>query len=383
MIGPGTIDGGHFPTKLLGEVVTFLDNLRKPITESDRDPGPIPYYGANGQQDSVAGWIFDEPLVLLAEDGGHFDNPSRGIAYQVDGKSWVNNHAHVLRAGPDIYTRWLARVLENYDVSRFLTGSTRAKLTKAGAAAIPIPVPPIDEQRRIATVLDAADALRSKRRHALAKLDTLTQAIFIDMFGDPFVNDRAWPVAPFDQLCPTHLGKMLDQKRQTGLDPRPYLRNTNVRWFGFDLDDVAYMDFDSGDRAKYRLETEDVMICEGGEPGRAAVWRGEVGECYFQKALHRGRPNPKLATSDFIVHLLARLAAGGGLLDHISTATIAHLTGQRLKAMNVIAPPVELQRRFGDLAHAVDEHRRRVARSARELEDLFSSLQWRAFGGEL
>lgn len=382
MIGPSAVSVGY-PTKPLGEVVEFLDHLRKPITASDREPGPFPYYGANGQQDSIADWLFDEPLVLLAEDGGHFDAPERGIAYRIEGKSWVNNHAHVLRAIGELDSRWLTRVLENYDVTQFLTGSTRAKLTKAGASRIPIPIPPIAEQRRIAAILDAADALRAKRRQAIVKLDTLTQAMFIDMFGDPLANERGWKRLAFEELCPSHLGKMLDQKQQTGMHVRPYLRNTNVRWFGFDLAELAAMDFDSVARKKYRLVDGDVLICEGGEPGRAAIWRGEIEECYFQKALHRGRPNPDLATPEFIVHLLKRLADRGGLVDHISTATIAHLTGKRLKTMQVIAPPIDLQQSFAIRAVAAEEQRDAVTASAADFDLLFSAIQQRAFRGDL
>ena len=88
---------GAYPTKRLEEVVEFLDSMRRPITESDRRAGPFPYYGANGLQGTIDEFIFDEPLVLLAEDGGHFGSPERGIAYRVYGKEWVNNHANVLR----------------------------------------------------------------------------------------------------------------------------------------------------------------------------------------------------------------------------------------------------------------------------------------------
>ena len=84
MISRETLRG--FPMKPLGEVAEFLDSRRRPITASERVPGPYPYYGANGQQDSVADYIFDEPLVLLAEDGGPFDQPDRGIAYAIEGK---------------------------------------------------------------------------------------------------------------------------------------------------------------------------------------------------------------------------------------------------------------------------------------------------------
>ena len=86
-----------FPIKRLVEVVEFLDSQRRPVTASDRRAGPYPYYGANGQQGTIDHFIFDEPLVLLAEDGGHFGESERGIAYRISGKTWVNNHAHVLR----------------------------------------------------------------------------------------------------------------------------------------------------------------------------------------------------------------------------------------------------------------------------------------------
>ena len=129
-------------------------------------PRRYPYYGANGQQGTIANFIFDEPLVLLAEDGGHFENPDRGIAYRISGKTWVNNHAHVLRPKADIDLAYLCRVLENYDVTPFVTGTTRGKLTKGGASEIPIPLPPLHEQRRIAAILDKAD-----RRHAASTED--------------------------------------------------------------------------------------------------------------------------------------------------------------------------------------------------------------------
>src|ERR1019366_3418123 len=180
----------------LGDFVEFLDSKRCPVTESERRSGPYPYYGANGLQGTIDEYIFDEPLVLLAEDGGHFDDPGRGIAYRISGKTWVNNHAHVLRPGPNLDIAFLCRVLENYNVTPFVTGTTRGKLTQAGASEIVIPVPPLAEQRRVAELLDRAEALRAKRRAALAQLDTLTQSIFLDLFGDPTTNPKGWPIRP-------------------------------------------------------------------------------------------------------------------------------------------------------------------------------------------
>jgi type I restriction enzyme, S subunit len=322
---------GAYPIKRLGEVVEFLDSMRRPVTESERRTGPYPYYGANGQQGTIDDYIFDEPLVLLAEDGGHFETPERGIAYRISGRTWVNNHAHVLRTNGTVDLGFLCRVLENYDVTPFVTGTTRGKLTKAAASEIAIPVPPLAEQRRIAEVLDRAEALRAKRRAAIAQLDTLTQAIFLDLFGDPATNSKGWKIRAFSDVCETRLGKMLDQKQQTGNHLRPYLRNANVQWFRFDLSEVFEMDFNSDAREVFRLKVGDLLICEGGEPGRAAIWRGEIAECYYQKALHRGRPNTEFSASDYLTWwwLLWFLAHRGGLGDHVTSATIAHLTGEK------------------------------------------------------
>ena len=121
-------------------------------------------------------------------------------------KTWVNNHAHVLRPRDHAQLRYLVRVLENYDVTPWITGSTRAKLTKAGAFKIQIPLPLLAEQKRIAGILDAADALRAKRRQALGELHTLLQSIFLDMFGDPVTNPMGWDAPPLADCCKTGTG---------------------------------------------------------------------------------------------------------------------------------------------------------------------------------
>ena len=173
-----------WPQKPLEDVADFLDHLRRPITARDRKTGPYPYYGANGQQDSVAEYIFDEPLILLAEDGGYFSDPDRTIAYQVEGKCWVNNHAHVLRPKEGVDIRFLCRQLEKYDVTKFINGATRQKLNKRNALKISIALPPLAEQKRIAAILDNADAIRRKRQAAIKLADDFIRALFLDMYAD-------------------------------------------------------------------------------------------------------------------------------------------------------------------------------------------------------
>jgi type I restriction enzyme S subunit len=133
-----------------------LDSRRKPITKSNRIPGPIPYYGASGVLDYVDGFLFDEKLVLLGEDGAKWQSGDRS-AFIIDGKSWVNNHAHALRPMPDKLTHeWLTYFLISTDLSEYITGVTVPKLNQERMRTIPIPLPPLDEQKRIVAKLNEA-----------------------------------------------------------------------------------------------------------------------------------------------------------------------------------------------------------------------------------
>lgn len=139
----------------------ILDNQRKPLNESERNlmRGNIPYYGANGVVDYVNEFLFDDDLILIAEDGGYFDEfQTRPIAYKVKGKAWINNHAHVLKAKNGYYQDYLFYCLEHKNILIWLNGGTRAKLNKGDLEKLPIQIATHPEQKAIAQVLSTADA---------------------------------------------------------------------------------------------------------------------------------------------------------------------------------------------------------------------------------
>jgi type I restriction enzyme S subunit len=263
------------------------------------------------------------------------------------------------------------------------TGSTFKQIKREDIGNLGIQLPPIAEQRRIAAILDQAEALRAKRREAMAKLNTLSQSMFLRLFGDPRQNPKRWPIARFNDVGDLQLGKMLDDKRQTGLNRKPYLRNANVQWHRFDLKDIFEMDFAPKEREKFRLRSGDVLICEGGEPGRAAVWQGEIEECYFQKALHRCRLDEKAATPDYISHVFWFLAKTGALIGTVTSATIAHLTAEKLREIRFPLPPVQMQGQFSQTIEKIAQQGTLQNASLAKLDALFASLQHRAFRGEL
>ena len=144
----------HWETSRLARVITCLDGRRIPLNSEQRGEfqGEYPYWGANGVLDYVAGWLFDEPLVLLGEDGAPFFDANKRVAFSVSGKIWVNNHAHVLRP-TGIHPEFLTHVLNITEFVFFIDGSTRDKLTQGRMNSIPVPLPPIHEQREISDFL--------------------------------------------------------------------------------------------------------------------------------------------------------------------------------------------------------------------------------------
>jgi restriction endonuclease S subunit len=146
----------------LDAAAEFLDGRRRPISASERASRTrgvapdelVPYYGANGPTGWIDKHLFDEPLVLLAEDGGAFGSSRTPIAYRIDGRAWVNNHAHVLRPRPGVDVDYLGYALSiRPDVGGLISGSTRGKLNRSVAGGIRVPLPPVDVQRRIAAEL--------------------------------------------------------------------------------------------------------------------------------------------------------------------------------------------------------------------------------------
>ena len=140
----------------MASFATCSTTKRKPITKRDREAGEYPYYGATGVLDHVAGYLFDEPLVLVGEDGAKWES-GENTAFAVEGKIWVNNHAHVLRPHRNVLLdNWLIYHLNHSDLIEFVSGLTVPKLNQGCLREIPVPVPPLAEQQRIVGLLDEA-----------------------------------------------------------------------------------------------------------------------------------------------------------------------------------------------------------------------------------
>jgi type I restriction enzyme, S subunit len=160
----------------------------------------------------------------------------------------------------------------------------------------------------------------------------------------PFNLAQGWEWTRFDVIANTRLGKMLDKAKNKGIN-RPYLRNINVQWFAFEIDDLKEMRFEEHELDEYKLIAGDLIICEGGEPGRCAIWKGQIDEMFIQKALHRARPWTGVLP-DFLQFCFRVGASNDYLSKFFTGVTIKHFSGEKLSGYPVPLPPTAEQHRI-------------------------------------
>lgn len=156
-------------TKSLSEVCENLDSKRKPITKSKRSAVPIPYYGALGVFDHVKGHLFEEDLLLVSEDGANLLARTYPIDFSISGKTWVNNHAHVLRFADADSRRFIEYYLNSISLEPWVSGMAQPKLNQTKLNSIPVPDPPPAEQKRIVSILDEAFSAIAKAKENAEK----------------------------------------------------------------------------------------------------------------------------------------------------------------------------------------------------------------------
>ncbi len=165
-------------------------------------------------------------------------------------------------------------------------------------------------------------------------------------------------IVQLGDVAETQLGKTINPRTKRGPRQRPYLRNANVRWDRVDLADVATMHFSEPESAAYDLKAGDLLVCEGGIVGRAAIWRGELDECHFQNAIHRVRPINGDVSGQWLLENLRWLSTSGRLAEAAQGVTIQHLSQRQLRALPIFVPPRDLQ---DALLHQLAEIRKLVA----------------------
>jgi len=282
---------GRWPYRPLGDLVEILDSRRIPVSASERAarPGSVPYYGATGRVGTIDQPLFNEPLLLLGEDGVQFFDPSKPKAYRVSGPSWVNNHAHVLRARPAADQTFLEHYLNHFDYRGYANGTTRLKLTQVAMRRIPVPVPALAEQRRIVAILEEHLTSLDVAESALTSAGRRSASLMAKVLS----QSRTGELVPLPGVAAIQGGIQKQQKRSPRHNAYPFLRVANVTSHGLDLAEVHLIELFGDELDRLRLREGDLLVVEGnGSPaqiGRAALWDGSIADCVHQNHLIRIR----------------------------------------------------------------------------------------------
>ena len=321
----------------------------------------------NEQATKMSGVTVAEDDVLLNITG---DSVARACIVPKDAlPARVNQHVAIIRTDR---AKIDPRFLMYYLVSPYMqasmlslagSGGTRKALTKAMVEDIDIPDLGIETQRRIASILSAYDDLIENNRRRIQLLEQSARLLYEEWFvhlrfpGHEHVRiiqglPRNWSREPLEEVAEFRLGKMLDQEKNRG-ELMPYLANVNVRWGSFDLHELREMRFEHDEIETYGLKFGDIAMCEGGEPGRCAIWKGQRPQMMIQKAIHRIRCRPRI-THEYLYQSLRHQGRSGQLATLFTGATIKHLPREKLAKVSVVVPPPELLKDFTDVVRPIE-----------------------------
>lgn len=348
---------GTWETKRLDEVADILDSRRVPVNAKQRSTrsGPIPYYGATGQVGWIDDYLFDEEIVLLGEDGAPFLEMSKQKAYLVRGRSWVNNHAHVLRTKNGVPSLYLKYWLDRLDYRPFVNGTTRLKLTQAEMRRIPVPLAPERERDEIVAEIEKqfsrldeaiANLQRVKvnlRRHRAATLRAAAEGTIF-----PDLNGPAWRRARVGEVAQIIGGLTKNPKRELLVTKLPYLRVANVYANELRLGDVELIGVADGEVEKLLLRRGDLLMVEGNgsldQIGRVALWDGSIPNCVHQNHLIKVRFGEQVLPSWGLIWLLS--PDGRNEIEQVSASTsgLHTLSTGKVARLPIPVPPVAVQR---------------------------------------
>ena len=268
---------------------------------------------------------------------------------------------------------------------RFAGGGLQINAGKADILSVKIPLPPLNEQKRIAAILDKADSLRRKRQQAIQLADQFLRSVFLDLFGDPVTNPKGWEIKEINEVC-TDIVDCVNRTAKTVDYVTPYkmIRTTNVRNYCINLDGARYVDKDVYEKWVRRLKPEigDLVFTREAPAGEAGIIDTDDEVFLGQRTMHF-RPNYHHMDSVFFLYELM----GGGIKQQVKKqsagSTVTHLSVPECKKFKIRVPPVELQHKFAQIRNKIIKSNKNIQESFCSSNDLFGSLSQKAFAGEL
>jgi len=370
------------------EITNNLDNKRIPLNSTQRaekESNPIyPYIGANNIMAYIDEYIFNEKILCVAEDGGSWGF-NQTCAKIYNEKVWVNNHAHVLTAKENLILEYLMYYMNYSDLSLHINGATRGKLTKTSLNQIKIPLPPLPQQKKIAAILDAADAYRQKTKALIGKYEELSQSLFLDMFGDSWLNPKRIAQMNLLDVC----DQIIDCPHSTpnyvkDISEYPCIRTTELVNGTINWSKMKYLDFDGYIIRTKRLKPEegDIIYGREGTYGEAVIVPPKVKVSLGQRVM-LFRPNYSMVNSLYLHAVLRSKGVYHQALRVNTGSTVGRVNVKDIKRFKLMIPPITLQNQFATRIQAIEAQKAQAQASLAQADDLFNSLLQKAFKGGL
>ena len=380
----------NWETKHLGEVSVILDNLRKPITKRDREEGEYPYYGATGILSYINDYIFDEKLVLIGEDGAKWFSGAN-TSFIVNGKYWVNNHAHVLRPIRTILLdEWIVYFLNFSDLEEYVTGMTVPKLNQGNLKKILIPLPPLPQQKQIVATLDKAfaaiDTAKANAEQNLKNAKELFENTLQILFDNKdWENKKLGEVASFKNgmnFTKSSVGQSIEIVGVKNFK--------NKFWVPFKELEKVTLDGDMSE--EYQLKRGDILtVRSNGNPkliGRTLLADEVNGNVSHSGFTIRIRLNPNSLLPVFLCHYLKTSRARKELVDSGNGVGIKSLNQGSLSSLMIPCPKSEEEQKL--IVNKIEGFSKQTKKleaiytqKIADLEELKKSVLQKAFSGQL
>ena len=358
----------------LKDACEILDSLRVPVTASNREKGKYPYYGANGIQDYISDYIFDDELVLLAEDGGNFGSKEKPIAYRVSGKCWVNNHAHVLKPKQGLDVDYLCYSLMFYKVDGMVNGATRQKLTQTAMKEMKIPMRNMGKQLQIVDELNRTVNVKEHRKQQLKLLDELVKARFVELFGD--CNN----LISMEDVCSIITdGTHQPPKFQESGIPFILVSNLSNNTITYNTEKYISEETYSALYKRTPIEIGDLLLSTVGSYGHPAVVTEDT-RFLFQRHIAYLKPKREIVNSFYLHSALLAPDGQRQIEEKIKGIAQKTLNLSEIRKIMIPVPEIEEQNQFSDFVRAIDKSKVAIQKSLDETQILFDSLMQKYFG---
>lgn len=329
--------------------------------------------------------LFPKDTILFAKSGM---SATKGYIYQLKQPSYVVNHlAAIVPKKELLFAPFLKYWFQQNPPSRLIKDEAYPSIRLSEISEIKIPKISVDEQKRIAAVLDKADEVRAKRRAALEKLDSLLQSVFLDMFGDPVSNPKGWEtvkigeIAPFVSSGSTPLGGSTTYLSEGIL----FIRSQNVLMNSFDFSDAAFISDETHSKMRRTwVKNGDVLFnITGASIGRVHHFTGEDDSANVNQHVSIIRPNRNKVRAEFLSRFLSMPSYQRKIMVGNAGATRQAFNFEQIRNFPFLVPPMEIQNKFIEINKKITNTRKNLIESENENCNLFQSLQQRAFSGEL